>query len=215
LPLVYYETNVEKTRSLLSSAIASGVRHFVFSSTAAVYGESSSGYLREDDAPAPINPYGRSKLITEWMLADASRAYGLTYACLRYFNVAGADPEGKAGQCTSNATHLIKIAVQTALGLRPHLSIFGPDYDTLYGTCVRDYIQVTDLCRAHAMTVEHLRSGQGNLTCNVGYGRGHSVLEVIKAVREVSGANFPVEKCGRRAGDLAVSMHPTKNSALS
>ncbi|MGH6868039.1 MAG: NAD-dependent epimerase/dehydratase family protein, partial [Methylocella sp.] len=148
-------------------------------------------------------PYGRSKLMTEWMLEDAAKAHGLKFAILRYFNVAGADPNGRLGQSTPTATHLIKVAVQAALGLRPGLEVFGTDYPTRDGTCIRDYIQVNDLVAAHLMALDYLRRGGESLVCNCGYGRGVSVLEVVDAVKQVSGADFKVRVSGRRPGDPA------------
>ena len=202
-PLGYYENNTAKARSLLQAAVEKRVPHFIFSSTAAVYGEPRTTPVREDDETAPINPYGRSKLMVEWMLRDVSHAFPLTHAALRYFNVAGADPAGRTGQSTPNATHLIKVAVQAALGLRNGMDVFGVDYPTPDGSCVRDYIHVTDLVRAHVSALEHLRTGGASLTCNVGYSNGYSVLEVIDTVKRVSGVDFEVRVVGRRAGDPA------------
>jgi UDP-glucose 4-epimerase len=202
-PLGYYLNNTVKSRALLAAAVAGGVRHVIFSSTAAVYGEPAANPVREDIELAPINPYGRSKLMTEWMLQDTARAHGLTYVALRYFNVAGADPKGRSGQSTPRATHLIKVASQAALGERPHLEVFGTDYPTPDGSCIRDYIQVSDLARAHVLALEHLRRGGDSLTLNCGYGQGYSVLEVIDVVKRVSGVDFPVRVSPRRAGDPA------------
>jgi UDP-glucose 4-epimerase len=157
----------------------------------------------EDLALDPINPYGRSKMMTEWMLQDSARAYGLTYVALRYFNVAGADPKGRSGQSTPQATHLIKVACQAALGQRSHLDVFGTDYPTKDGSCVRDYIQVSDLARAHVLALEHLRKGGDSLTLNCGYGQGYSVLQVIDVVKRVSGNDFEVRLSPRRPGDPA------------
>ncbi len=148
-----------------------------------------------------MSPYGRSKLMVEWMLEDVSKAYDFNYVALRYFNVAGADPKGRSGQSTPNATHLIKVAAQAALGLRPKMQVFGDDYPTPDGSCVRDYIHVSDLARAHMDALRHLRAGKGSLVCNCGYERGFSVLEVIDTVKRVSGVDFPVEIGPRRAGD--------------
>jgi UDP-glucose 4-epimerase len=157
-----------------------------------------------EDAPLePMSPYGRSKLMTEWMLQDTAQAHGLGYVILRYFNVAGADPKGRSGQSTANATHLIKVAAQTALGDRPQIEVFGTDYQTRDGSCIRDYIQVSDLADAHVVALRHLRAGGESLTLNCGYGDGYSVLEVIDVVKKVSGADFPVKLSGRRAGDPA------------
>lgn len=200
-PLGYYLNNTVKSRALIETAVRHGVRHVIFSSTAAVYGEPDVSPVGEDVPPRPINPYGRSKLMTEWMLADTARAHDLRFVALRYFNVAGADPAGRAGQSTPDATHLIKVAVQTALGQRPYLQVFGTDYPTPDGSCVRDYIQVTDLARAHTAALEHLRRGGKSLALNCGYGRGFSVLEVLDVVKRVSGVDFEVRHAPRRAGD--------------
>jgi UDP-glucose 4-epimerase len=202
-PLGYYFNNTVKTRALLESAVRGGVRRIIFSSTAAVYGEPAVSPVPEEIDLNPINPYGRSKLMSEWMLADTSKAHGLAYVVLRYFNVAGADPRGRSGQSSPNATHLIKVAGQAALGQRPGLEVFGTDYPTPDGTCIRDYIHVTDLARAHIAALEHLRGGGGSLTLNCGYGRGYSVKEVVEVVKTVSGVDFPVKLSGRRAGDPA------------
>jgi UDP-glucose 4-epimerase len=202
-PLGYYLNNTSKARSLIAAAVAGGVRHFIFSSTAAVYGDASGGAVGEDAVLAPVSPYGRSKLMVEWMLADTAAAHDFRYVVLRYFNVAGADPAGRAGQSTRDATHLIKVAVQTALGRRPGLSIFGTDYDTPDGTCLRDYIQVTDLAAAHLDALRYLRNGGDSLTCNCGYSRGYSVKEVVDVVKQVSGVDFPVTLAPRRPGDPA------------
>jgi UDP-glucose 4-epimerase len=202
-PLIYYLNNTAKARTLLATAIDCGVKRFIFSSTAAVYGEPAQNPITEDEPVNPMSPYGRSKLMVEWMLEDVARAHGLSFVALRYFNVAGADPKGRSGQSTVNATHLIKVAVQTALGERPTLRVFGTDYPTLDGTCLRDYIQVTDLARAHMDALRHLRSGGANLVCNCGYERGYSVLDVIKTVKEVSGVDFAVQFAPRRPGDPA------------
>jgi UDP-glucose 4-epimerase len=200
-PLDYYHANTVKTRALLEAAVKSGVKHMIFSSTAAVYGEPPVSPIKEDAPLAPINPYGRSKLMSEWMLADAARAHPLAYVALRYFNVAGADPRGRAGQSSANATHLIKVACQAALRRRSHLSVFGTDYATPDGSCIRDYIQVSDLVRAHALALAYLRAGGECATLNCGYGGGYSVLEVIDVVKKVSGFDFEVRMEGRRAGD--------------
>ncbi|GAC1334259.1 MAG: UDP-glucose 4-epimerase GalE [Beijerinckiaceae bacterium] len=202
-PLGYYLNNTAMARTLLACAVDCGVKHFIFSSTAAVYGEPAVSPVTENEALKPMSPYGRSKLMVEWMLADTSAAHDLHYVVLRYFNVAGADPKGRVGQSTPNATHLIKVAVQAALGRRAGMEVFGTDYPTPDGSCLRDYIQVTDLARAHVDALRHLRSGGGNLTCNVGYARGYSVLDVIAVVKQVSRVDFPVRLSGRRAGDPA------------
>lgn len=203
LPLAYYEANTVKTRALIETAIRFGVKRFIFSSTAAVYGEPDVIEVDEDQPPAPINPYGRSKLMSEWMLRDAAAASELRYAILRYFNVAGADPRMRAGQSTERATHLIKVACQAALGLRPSVTVFGTDLPTADGTGVRDYIQVSDLAEAHVLALSRLREGGRNLLLNCGYGHGYSVLEVLDAVKRISGTDFPVILGERRPGDPA------------
>ena len=180
-----------------------GIGQFIFSSTAAVYGETDAGHVTEDRPLKPVSPYGRSKLMVEWMLEDAGRAHDLRAVVLRYFNVAGADPKGRAGQSTRNATHLIRVAVQTALGRRKQLEIFGQDYPTPDGTCLRDYIQVTDLAQAHMDALRYLRAGGASLTCNVGYARGYSVKKVVDVVRKVSGAEVEAVISPRRPGDPA------------
>nr|USU33183.1 UDP-glucose 4-epimerase GalE [Methylobacterium sp. OTU13CASTA1] len=202
-PLGYYLANTVKTRALIETAVREGVRHVIFSSTAAVYGEPDIVPVPEDLTTAPINPYGRSKLMSEWMIADAARAHGFTYVILRYFNVAGADPRGRTGQSTPNATHLIKVATQAALGQRSRLDVYGTDYPTPDGSCLRDYIQVSDLAEAHRVALDHLRGGGESLTMNCGYGQGYSVLDVIEVVKRVSGKDFEVRLCPRRPGDPA------------
>jgi len=203
-PLGYYLNNTVKSRALIEAAVAGGVRHFIFSSTAAVYGMTGPEPVAEDARLAPMSPYGSSKMMTEMMLADAGRAHELRYVALRYFNVAGADPQGRGGQSTPRATHLIKVACETALGKRPHIEVFGTDYPTSDGTCVRDYIQITDLTRAHMAALRHLRAGGASDVFNCGYGRGFSVLEVIEAVKRASGRDFQVRRSAPRAGDPAV-----------
>ncbi len=200
-PLGYYLANTVKTRALIAAAVAGGVKEFIFSSTAAVYGETSLEPVSESQPPAPVSPYGSSKWMSEMMLRDAAAAHGFKYAILRYFNVAGADPKGRYGQSTPSATHLIKVAAETAVGKRGHMEMFGQDYPTPDGTCVRDYIHVTDLAAAHAATLEHLRNGGESIIANAGYGRGYSVREVIDTVRKVSGVDFEVRQGPRRAGD--------------
>jgi len=202
-PLAYYRNNTINSRALIETVVESGVRHFIFSSTAAVYGNPERVPVREGDPTIPLSPYGRSKLMTELMLEDTGSAHGLRYAILRYFNVAGADPMGRAGQSTKGATHLIKVAVETALGLRPKMSVFGTDYPTPDGTCIRDYIHVSDLVRAHSDALAYLRAGGTSVTLNCGYSRGFSVLEVIETVKRVCGVDFAVEFAGRRPGDPA------------
>ncbi|MCJ2015461.1 UDP-glucose 4-epimerase GalE [Methylobacterium sp. J-076] len=202
-PLGYYLANTVKTRALIEAAVGAGVRHVIFSSTAAVYGEPKTVPVTETVPLNPINPYGRSKLMSEWMIGDAAAALGFTYVVLRYFNVAGADPKGRSGQSTPNATHLIKVATQAALGQRERLDVYGTDYPTPDGSCLRDYIQVTDLAEAHRLALDHLRAGHESLVMNCGYGRGYSVLEVVEVVKKVSGKDFSVRICPRRPGDPA------------
>jgi UDP-glucose 4-epimerase len=202
-PLGYYRNNTANSRSLIETAVKHGVRHFIFSSTAAVYGNPQRIPVREDDPTVPTSPYGSSKLMTEVMLRDSGTAYGLRHVILRYFNVAGADPLGRAGQSTKGATHLIKAALEAALGRRPKVDVFGTDYPTPDGTCIRDYIHVADLVAAHSDALAYLRGGGSSTTLNCGYGRGFSVLDVIETVKRVSGVDFTVEFAGRRAGDPA------------
>lgn len=209
-PLAYYLNNTAKTRTLLEACVNAGMANFIFSSTAAVYGTPASVPVGEDAALMPESPYGMSKLMIEHMLRDVSVAHPLRYAALRYFNVAGADPAGRAGQSTQNATHLIKVATQAALGKRPYMDIYGTDYPTADGTCIRDYIHVTDLVEAHYLALEHLRSGSGNLVANCGYGRGYSVLDVVDAVKTASGNDFPVHRVGRRPGDAVTIVADSK-----
>jgi UDP-glucose 4-epimerase len=202
-PLGYYRNNTANSRSLIETAVKHGVRHFIFSSTAAVYGNPQRIPVREDDPTVPTSPYGSSKLMTEVMLRDSGAAYGLRHVILRYFNVAGADPLGRAGQSTKGATHLIKVALEAALGRRRKVDVFGTDYPTPDGTCIRDYIHVADLVAAHSDALAYLRGGGSSTTLNCGYGRGFSVLNVIETVKRVSGVDFTVEFTGRRAGDPA------------
>jgi UDP-glucose 4-epimerase len=209
-PLGYYRNNTVNSRALIECAVNTGVRHFIFSSTAAVYGNATASPVDEDQPTVPISPYGWSKLMTEIILRDASRAHGLAHVIFRYFNVAGADPQGRTGQSTPNATHLIKVAVEAALGLRPRLEVFGTDYATPDGTCIRDYIHVSDLARAHSDALRYLRSGAPSLTLNCGYGHGYSVLEVIEAIKHVSGVDFRVDNAPRRPGDPAEIVAATK-----
>jgi UDP-glucose 4-epimerase len=202
-PLAYYRNNTMNTCTLFDTAIEAGVKQVIFSSTAAVYGNADQSPVREDASTPPISPYGSSKLMSEIMLHDVSRAHDLRFVVLRYFNVAGADPKRRTGQSTAGATHLIKVACETALGRRAKLDIYGTDYPTPDGTCVRDYIHVSDLARAHSAALAYLRRGGASATFNCGYGRGASVLDVIDAVRRASGRDFPVEITGRRPGDPA------------
>jgi UDP-glucose 4-epimerase len=202
-PLGYYRNNTVNSRALFECAVQNGVRHIIFSSTAAVYGNPAEIPVTENAPTQPISPYGSSKLMSEIMLRDAGRAHDLKYVILRYFNVAGADPQGRTGQSTKGATHLIKVAVETALGLRPKLDVFGTDYPTRDGTCIRDYIHVADLTRAHSDALAYLRAGGASTTLNCGYGHGFSVLEVIDAVKRVAGVDFKVETAPPRAGDPA------------
>jgi len=200
-PLGYYNNNTVKSRALIEIAVATGVKHFIFSSTAAVYGNPREVPVSEAALPAPMSPYGSSKLMTEIMLADAARAHDLHFVALRYFNVAGADPRGRTGQSTPRATHLIKVACETALGKRPQMEVFGTDYSTPDGTCIRDYIHVKDLARAHSAALAYLRKGGRSDIFNCGYGRGYSVLQVIDAVKRAAGHEFTVKLSPRRPGD--------------
>lgn len=200
-PLAYYDNNTVKSRGLIQTAVETGVKQFIFSSTAAVYGTAGLEPISEEAQLHPLSPYGRSKLMTEWMLADAAAAHDLRYTALRYFNVAGADRNGRTGQSTPGATHLIKVACETACGKRASMSVFGNDYRTPDGTCVRDYIHVSDLARAHALALDRLRDGGASLVANCGYGHGYSVLEVLDSVRRVYGSDFDVQMAGRRPGD--------------
>lgn len=202
-PLKYYANNTATSRNLIEAAVKGGVKHFIFSSTAAVYGMPGLEPVSEDNILNPVSPYGRSKLMTEMMLADVAAAHPITYGVLRYFNVAGADPKGRSGQSSPMATHLIKVAAQAALGQRDNVSIFGTDFPTPDGTGVRDYIHVTDLAEAHALLLDYLKSGGVSTTMNCGYGRGYSVREVIETVRQVAGVDFKVVEGPRRAGDPA------------
>ena len=202
-PLGYYFNNTVKSRALIAAAVQSGVDQFIFSSTAAVYGMAKEMPVRETTLLDPMSPYGSSKLMTEIMLRDTAAAHNFRYVALRYFNVAGADPKGRTGQSTPRATHLIKVACETALDKRASMDVFGTDYPTTDGTCVRDYIHVKDLARAHVAALGHLQSGGKSDVFNCGYGKGFSVLEVIDAVKRVSGKNFKVNMGPARAGDPA------------
>lgn len=200
-PLKYYRNNTSVSRNLIEACVDGGVRNFIFSSTAAVYGMPDEVPVTETMPTRPINPYGSSKLMTEWLLKDTGAAHDFSYIALRYFNVAGADPQGRAGQSTKDATHILKVACQVALGRRLQLEIFGTDYATRDGTCIRDYIHVTDLADAHLKAFEHLIDKQDSLILNCGYGHGTTVLEAIAAVKKVSQVDFPVCVGPRRAGD--------------
>lgn len=202
-PLKYYGNNTCNTLNLLKVCVKSGVERFIFSSTAAVYGMPESGIAAEESPTLPINPYGTSKLMSEWMLRDAAAAHGLSYAALRYFNVAGADPLARMGQRTPEATHLIKVCCLAALGMRGAVSIFGTDYPTPDGTGIRDYIHVEDLASAHLAALRYLERGGESVTLNVGYGQGASVRKVIETARRITGVEFPVEEAPRRPGDPA------------
>lgn len=201
-PLSYYLHNTIKAQSLIQTAVQGGIRNFVFSSTAAVYARSDAPQVSEDSTLRPISPYGRSKLMTEEILRDACLAHGMKFAILRYFNVAGADPQMRFGQSTRNATHLIKQGLSAALGEKDHIDIYGDDYDTPDGTCIRDFIHVADLASAHVSALEHLRSGGGNVVLNCGYGKGYSVMEVLEAIEATIGRRLNKRVAARRIGDL-------------
>jgi UDP-glucose 4-epimerase len=201
-PLKYYRNNTANSRSLIESAIAGGVKHFIFSSTAATYGIPNASPVREDMPTLPINPYGMSKLMTEYMLRDVAAAHDFNFCALRYFNVAGADPKGRSGQSTAGATHLIKVAVEAALGKRDSVAVFGTDYATADGTGVRDYIHVSDLAAAHVIALEALVADPAKShILNCGYGHGYSVLQVLDAVDRVTNQKLVRNIEGRRAGD--------------
>ena len=202
-PLKYYRNNTSVSRTLIQACLETGVRHFIFSSTAAVYGIPESVPVAEEAPTLPINPYGTSKLMTEWVLRDTAAAHDFNYVALRYFNVAGADPQLRTGQTSPNATHLIEVAVKCALGARERLEIFGDDFDTPDGTGVRDYIHVTDLAEAHVLALRHLLGGGRTAVLNLGNQRGFSVREVVEAVQRISGRSFPVKTGPRRPGDPA------------
>src|SRR5579863_4355367 len=208
-PLAYYRNNTMTTRSLLNAAVKSGVDRFIFSSTAAVYGNPDQVPVPEQAPTRPLSPYGSSKLMTEIMLHDVAAAHGLNYVVLRYFNVAGADPLTRIGLATVGATHLLKIAVEAATGQRTKIDVFGTDYPTPDGSCIRDFIHVSDLAQAHRAALAYLRGGGRSATLNCGYGRGYSVLETIEAVRRVSGRNFAVQYAARRAGDIVTMVADT------
>jgi UDP-glucose 4-epimerase len=202
-PLKYYRNNTCNAQALIGACVRHGVKNFIFSSTAAVYGNPRIVPVPEDAPLAPISPYGRSKLMSEQILRDVAAAHDFRYAALRYFNVAGGDPAGRTGQSTANATHLIKVACEAALGKRDELVVFGSDYATPDGTGIRDYIHVSDLVTAHRLALDHLRAGGESAVLNCGYGHGASVLQVADAVRRVSGIDFSVRRADRRPGDAA------------
>ena len=208
-PLAYYRNNTMTTRSLLNAAVKCGVSRFIFSSTAAVYGNPEQVPVPEHAPTRPASPYGSSKLMTEIMLHDVATAHGMNYVVLRYFNVAGADPKLRCGLATVGATHLLKIAVEAATGQRAKMDVFGTDYPTPDGSCIRDFIHVSDLAQAHRAALAYLRSGKGSITLNCGYGRGYSVLETIEAVRRVSRRNFAVSYAPRRPGDIMTMVADT------
>jgi UDP-glucose 4-epimerase len=203
-PLEYYRNNTAATRTLIDTCICKGVRHFVFSSTAAVYGAPKAVPITEDMPAQPISPYGTSKLMIEWILRDAAAAHDFAYVSLRYFNVAGADPRGRSGQMSANATHLVDVACEAATGKRDHIDVFGRDYDTPDGTCVRDYIHVSDLADAHVTALNHLAAGGTSLVLNCGYGHGHSVMEVLTRVQRQANVPIDIRDANRRPGDPPV-----------
>ena len=202
-PLKYYRNNTGVSRDLIEACVAAGVERFIFSSTAAVYGEPDQVPIAESAPPQPISPYGTSKLMTEWVLRDVAATGALKYVALRYFNVAGADPAGESGQASRDATHLIKVACELATGKRAGMTIFGSDYDTADGTCVRDYIHVSDLAAAHVAALRHLEGRGGSLVLNCGYGHGYSVRQVLDALERLLGRALPIEQGERRPGDPA------------
>src|SRR4051812_1096717 len=208
-PLGYYRNNFTTARNLLNVAVKRGIDRFIFSSTAAVYGDPDQVPVPEHAPTRPLSPYGSSKLMTEIMLHDVAPAYGLQYVTLRYFNVAGADPQARIGLATVGATHLLKIAVEAATGQRAKIDVFGTDYPTQDGSCIRDFIHVTDLSQAHRSALAYLRNGGASTTLNCGYGRGYSVLETIDAVRRVSGRSFAVQYAPRRPGDIMTMVADT------
>ncbi len=208
-PLAYYRNNTMTTRSLLNAAVKGGVNRFIFSSTAAVYGNPDQVPVPEHAPTRPMSPYGSSKLMTEIMLHDVASAHGMNYVVLRYFNVAGADPQARIGLATVGATHLLKIAVEAATGQRAKIDVFGTDYPTPDGSCIRDFIHVSDLAQAHRAALSYLRGGGASVTLNCGYGRGYSVMETIEAVRRVSGRHFAVQYADRRPGDIMTMVADT------
>jgi UDP-glucose 4-epimerase len=208
-PLAYYRNNTMTTRSLLTAAVKCGVNRFIFSSTAAVYGDPDQVPVPEHAPTRPLSPYGSSKLMAEIMLHDVASAHGMNYVVLRYFNVAGADPLARIGLATVGATHLLKIAVEAATGQRAKVDVFGTDYPTPDGSCIRDFVHVSDLAQAHRAALSYLRGGGASVTLNCGYGRGYSVKEAIEAVRQVSGRNFAVQYAPRRSGDIMTMIADT------
>jgi UDP-glucose 4-epimerase len=208
-PLAYYRNNTMTTRSLLNAAVKCGVNRFVFSSTAAVYGNPDHVPVPEHAPTRPLSPYGSSKLMTEIILHDVAAAHGMNYVVLRYFNVAGADPQARIGLATVGATHLMKIAVEAATGQRAKIDVFGTDYPTPDGSCIRDFVHVTDLAQAHRAALSYLRGGGTSMTLNCGYGHGYSVKETIEAVRRISGRNFAVQYAPRRPGDIMTMIADT------
>jgi UDP-glucose 4-epimerase len=208
-PLAYYRNNTMTTRNLLNAAVKCGVKRFIFSSTAAVYGNPDIMPVTEEAPTRPLSPYGSSKLMSEIMLHDVASAHAMNAVVLRYFNVAGADPKGRVGLATVGATHLLKIAVEAATGQRAKIDVFGTDYPTPDGSCIRDFIHVSDLVQAHGAALSYLRGGGASTTLNCGYGRGYSVLQTIEAVRRVSGRNFAVQTSQRRPGDIMTMIADT------
>ena len=208
-PLGYYRNNTMTTRSLLNAAVKGGVKRFIFSSTAAVYGNPDQMPVPENAPTRPMSPYGSSKLMTEIMLHDTTSAHDMSYVVLRYFNVAGADPFGRVGLATVGATHLLKIAVEAATGQRAKVDVFGTDYPTRDGSCIRDFIHVSDLAQAHRAALSYLRGGGSSVTLNCGYGRGYSVLETLEAVRRVASSHFAVQYAPRRRGDIMTMVADT------
>ena len=208
-PLGYYRNNTMTTRNLLNAAVRCNVRRFIFSSTAAVYGNADQMPVPEEAPTCPLSPYGMSKLMTEIMLHDVAAAHDMRYVVLRYFNVAGADPDARMGLATAGATHLLKIAVEAATGQRAKIDVFGTDYPTPDGSCIRDFIHVTDLAEAHRAALAYLDGGGASVTLNCGYGRGYSVLETIRAVRRASGRNFAIQHAERRPGDIMTMIADT------
>ena len=208
-PLAYYRNNTMTTRNLLNAAVKCGVTRFIFSSTAAVYGNPDQVPVSEDAPTRPLSPYGSSKLMTEIMLHDVASAHDMNYVVLRYFNVAGADPLARIGLATVGATHLLKIAVEAATGQRIKIDVFGTDYSTPDGSCIRDFIHVSDLAQAHRAALSYLRNGGRSTTLNCGYGHGYSVIETIDAVRRISGRNFAIQYSQRRPGDIMTMIADT------